>query len=187
MDNAQAAPPNWPIVESYRYFDPPPNFRHLIETLLRNVPGKYLIGLETVILTNRTGLTRNQQRQSVWSRKRKTRLAEALGSYSQATKSSTASVWIYVDNLVDNAGWMLKLPFLRYMMPGAVLYHEIGHHIHRVHKPIHEEREDVAEDWSRKLYANFVRKHYWYLYPAIYVLARVIALSSKLLKRKSGP
>jgi hypothetical protein len=126
MDNPQDAPSTGPtIVESYRDFDPPPNFKGLIETLLRCVPPKYLIGLKSVILTSRSGSTRDKCRQKVWSRKRKVRLAEALGSYAQATRSSSATVWIYVDNLVDNASWMLRAPFIRYMVPREVLYHEI--------------------------------------------------------------
>jgi hypothetical protein len=158
----------------------------MIETLLSYVPEKYLVGLKTIVLTNRAGLTRDRRRQKVWSRKRKVRLAEALGSYSHATRSSPATVWIYVDNVAQNAGWMLYLPFFRFMMPSDVLYHEIGHHIHTVHKPIHEEREDVADDWRRRLSATFVRKHYWYLYPALRVFAVLISPLMKPLRRRFG-
>jgi hypothetical protein len=173
------------IVESYRDFEPPSNFRRLIETLLLYVPPKHLIGLQTIVLTNRSGLTRDKRRQKVWSRNRKILLADASGSYSRATKSSPATVSLYVDNLARNAGWMLRVPFVRYMMPADVLYHEVGHHIHTVHKPIHEEREDVAEDWSRKLYAHFVRKHYWYIYPFLYIVARIVSPIAKKLRRSS--
>jgi hypothetical protein len=173
------------IVESYRDFEPPPNFRGLIETLLLYIPPKYLTGLKTIVLTNRSGLTRDKRRQKVWSRNRKILLADASGSYSRATKSSPATVWLYVDNLARNAGWMLRVPFLCYMMPADVLYHEVGHHIHTVHKPIHEEREDVAQDWSGKLYADFVRKRYWYIYPFLYIVARIVSPIAKRLKRRS--
>lgn len=81
---------------------------------------------------------------------------------------------------------MLRLPFFRYIMPGDVLYHEIGHHIHAIHKPIHEEREYVAEDWSRKLYANFVRKHYWYRYPGLRVFAFLASPIMKRLRRTTA-
>jgi hypothetical protein len=176
---------NWPaIVESYRDFEPPANFRRLIETLLLCVPPEHLIGLKTVVLTNRSGLTRDKRRQKVWSRNRKILLSDASGSYSRATKSSPATVWLYVDNIARNTGSTLRVPFFRYMMPADVLYHEIGHHIHTVHKPIHEEREDVAQDWSRKLYAHFVRKHYWYLYPFLYIAARLVSPIAKRLKRR---
>jgi len=60
-------------------------------------------------------------------------------------KILSATVWLHVDNLARSAGWMLRLPFFRYMRPADILYHEVGHHIHTAHKPIHEEREDVAQ------------------------------------------
>jgi len=40
------------IAESYRDFEPPPHFKRNVETLLRYVPPKYLIGLTTIVLTN---------------------------------------------------------------------------------------------------------------------------------------
>jgi hypothetical protein len=61
---------------------------------------------------------------------------------------------------------------LRYIVAGKVLYHEIGHHIHAVHRPVHEQRENVADDWSGKSTKLFYRRHYWYLFPFLYVLAR---------------
>jgi len=169
------------IVESYRDFEPRSNFRNDVETLLRYVPPKYLVGLNSIVLTNRAGLTRDKRKQKVWSRNRKVRLAESLGSYSRAWKSSPATVWLYVDNIMGaEATWWNRVPLLRYMMPGEVLYHEIGHHIHVVHRPIHEGRENVAEDWSRKLWGRFCRKHYWYLFPFLYVFAR---LASPIVRR----
>lgn len=180
----QASEPAGPnIVESYRDFDPPPDFCQTIETLLKYVPSKYLVGLETIVLTNREGLTRDQRRQKVWSRNRKIRLADALGSYTAASKSSQAAVWLYVDNIcAAESSWWRKVPILRYMRPSDVLYHEIGHHIHKAHRPEHTEREDVAEDWGRKLWGRFMRKHYWYLFPVLYVLARLLSPLVKLAK-----
>jgi hypothetical protein len=148
---------------------------------LRYVPPKYLVGLKTIVLTNRAGLSRDECKQKVWSRNRKVRLAESLGSYSRAWKSSPATVWLYVDNIAEaEVAWWNRLPLLRYMMPAEVLYHEIGHHIHAVHRPIHEGRETVAEDWSRKLWGRFCRKHYWYLFPFLYVFA---LLASPIVRR----
>ena len=169
------------IIESYRDFDPPPNFRRIVETLLRYVSPRYLVGLKTIVLTNRAALTRDKRKQKVWNRNRKVRLAESLGSYSASRKSSPASVWLYVDNIVEaGVAWFNWVPVLRYAVAGKVLYHEIGHHIHAVIRPVHEGRENVAEDWSDKLMKNFYRKHYWYIFPFLYVLAR---LTSPILKR----
>lgn len=169
------------IVESYRDFEPPPGFRQTVETLLRYVPPKYLVGLKTIVLTNRAGLTRDKRRQKVWSRNRKVRLAESLGSYSPSWKSSPATVWLYVDNIIEaGVAWWKWVPVLRYVVQGDVLYHEIGHHIHAEHRPVHEQRENVAEDWSSKLMRNFYRKHYWYIFPFLYILAR---LTSPIFRR----
>ena len=174
------------IVESYRDFEPPPDFRHSVETLLRYVPRKYLAGLRTVVLTNRAGLTRNRRRQKAWSRNRKVRLADSLGSYSRERQSSPAAVWLYVDNIVQSdPTWWRRTPVLRYLSAGEVLYHEIGHHIHLVHRPVHEGRENVAEDWSRKLWSHFLHKHYWYLWPLLFVLALIASPVAKHLKRRA--
>ena len=181
LDSEKAGPT---VVESYRDFDPPVSFRHSVDTLLRYVPRKYLVGLKTIVLTNRAGLTRDKRRQKVWSRNRKVRLAESMGSYSRAWRSSPATVWLYVDNIVEaGATWWNWVPVLRYMIPAEVLYHEIGHHIHTEHRPVHEGRENVAEDWSGKLWGNFCRKHYWYLFPFLYVLARLASPIAKRMKR----
>jgi hypothetical protein len=145
------------IVESYRDYQPPWNFRTDVETLLRYVPPKYLVGLRTVVLTNKGGLTRDKRKQKVWSRNRMVRLADSLGSYSRASKSSPATVWLYVDNIFRaQARWFRWIPLFRYVVSANVLYHEIGHHIHTVHKPVHDRHENVAEDWSRRL-----SRHFW--------------------------
>jgi len=163
------------IVESYRDFKPPRNFKRNIQMLLRYVPSEYLIGLKSIVLTNRAALTRDQRRQKVWTRKRQIRLIEASGSYRRETRSSPAVVWIYVDTLVEHQRWMIRAPFLQYVVPAEVLYHEIGHHIHAAHRPVHEGKENVAEEWSGKLGVRFVRLHYWYAWPVI----RSIAILTK--------
>jgi hypothetical protein len=157
------------VIESYRDFEPPPNFRQNVETLLRYVPSQYLIGLKTVVLTNRAGLSRNRRKHDVWSRSRK-----ALGSYYRASKSSPATVCLYTDNIMESGmGWLDRAPVLRYLVVGQVLYHEIGHHIHAVHRPAYAEKEDVAENWSGALTRRFYRQRYWYLYPFLMGLARL--------------
>ena len=168
------------IVESYRDFEPPSKFKQSVETLLRYVPPKYLIGLKSIVLTNRAALSRNARRQKVWSRNRKVRHAESLGSYYRATKSSPATVWLYVDNIVEaGIGWLDRAPVLRYLVVGQVLYHEIGHHIHAVHRPVHAEKEDIAENWSGTLSRRFYRQRYWYVYPFLYGVARLALLLRK--------
>jgi hypothetical protein len=175
------------IVESYRDFEPPSEFRRVVETLLSYVPPKYLIGLKSIVLTNRAGLTRNKRKQKVWSRNRKVRLAGALGSYSGRSRSSPATIWLYVDNIVESGfAWWYRIPVLRYFVAGQVLYHEIGHHIHVTHRPAHEEREDVADDWSLKLGRDFYRRHYRRTFPILFVLARLLSPITKRLQKQDS-
>jgi hypothetical protein len=76
------------------------------------------------------------------------------------------------------------MPLFRWFSIGEVLYHEIGHHIHAEHRPVHDGKENVAEDWSRKLWRQFVRSHYWYLTPVLYVLALSLKPIARRYKRK---
>src|SRR5882762_160352 len=167
MTAEMSADPRLPeLVESYRDFEPPADFKQVVETLLAYVPPKYLVGLKKIILTNSSALSRDQRKQKTWSRNHKVRLSECRGSYFRATKSSSATVWLYVDNIVRHEpAWIARVPLLRYMEPSNVLYHEIGHHIHATSKPAYKECEDVAEEWRRKLLGNFARKRFWYLRP----------------------
>jgi hypothetical protein len=180
MENGEKARDVRPeIVESYRDFTPPPK-SGMVDNLLSYVPPKYLVGLKKIVLTNRSALPRDKRRQKVWGRGRKYRLAESLGSYSRAWKSSPATVWLYMDNIVSaDPAWVLRTPLLRYTRLADVLYHEIGHHIHAVHRPVHDGKENVAEDWSRKLSGRFLRRHYWFLMPILFPLS----FATKMVRR----
>ena len=69
---------------------------------------------------------------------------------------------------------------------GEVLYHEIGHHIHSTRKPVYEGPENVAEDWSRKLWRHFLRTRYWYLTPLLYVLRIAFKPVAKWFKKQNN-
>ena len=170
------------IVEAYRDYSPPPEVRQIIQDLLKGVPPRYLMGLETIVLTNQAGETRDRKRQKVWSRNRKIKLAAALGYYSAATRSSRASIVLHVEHILKGVyPGELKTPLLRYTSLAKVLYHEIGHHIHAEHKPVFKGKEDVADDWSGKLSGLFFRKHYWYLMPLFYPLSLFPKSFSRML------
>lgn len=162
------------IVENYRDFEPPGNITKLLHDLLDAVPQEHLVGLKNIVLTHHSALSRDQRRQKIWSRKRKIRLASARATYHQATRSSPSAIWLYVDNIMQSVPRVLwKLPLLRCVTLSDVLYHEIGHHIHAVHKPIYKDTEDVAEEWKRRLAARFLRRRYWYLVPLAYVFSPI--------------
>jgi hypothetical protein len=169
------------IVENYRDYEPPRQFRGVIEDLLADVPAKYLVGLKTILLTNQKALTRDQRRQKTSGRKgRRSGLAEARGAYFKATKSSSAYVLIMVDNtLIPWPTWVLRAPLLRHAAISEVLYHEIGHHIHQAIEPVYDGKENVADKWQRKLDGRFKRRRYWYLMPLLYPGAKLTRLLSK--------
>jgi hypothetical protein len=84
-----------------------------------------------------------------------------------------------VDNIVTKTPpkgfWSFVLArFWRDGSFGDVLFHEIGHHIHATVRPEHREKEDVAEDWRKKLWGNFGRKKYWYLVPIAKPLSKLV-------------
>jgi hypothetical protein len=83
----------------------------------------------------------------------------------------------------------LRLVIVRDIELSEVLYHEIGHHIHRVHKPLYEGKEDVADKWSRKLSSKFIRDRDWYLFPLVLPIALVLGLKKDIDKifRKNLP
>ena len=112
IENGGSIPDAIPeVIESYRDYEPPAQIRKMVDNLLSYVPPKYLVGLKTIVLTNRSALTRDKRRQKIWSRGRKYCLAESLGSYSRAWKSSPAIVWLYVDNIVSpDPAWVLRTP-----------------------------------------------------------------------------
>jgi hypothetical protein len=174
---SEVSAPN--IVEVYRDYVPPHSVRPIIADLLKTVPPHYLVGLQTIILTNQAAQPRKKQRQKLWSRRHKIKLVQARGYYSGASRTSRASITLHIDNILKGASARdLKLPLVRYFSLGTVLYHEIGHHIHAEHNPIYEGKENVAEDWSDKLMQCFVQTHYWYLRP----LMKAAVLFVKLVR-----
>jgi hypothetical protein len=123
---AESERPTQPqIFEAYRDYSPPYNAKRIIEMLLRYAPSEDLIGLHSIVLTNSSGLSRDERRQKTWSRNRKVRLSECLGWYSRATRSSVARITILVDNIVRcETKFTLRIGFMRSMSLASVLYHE---------------------------------------------------------------
>jgi hypothetical protein len=69
----------------------------------------------------------------------------------------------------------LLLPPVKTFLIGEVLYHEIGHHIHRIEEPGYRaDKETVADEWKEKLLNAYVRRRYWYLAGAVRLCAALI-------------
>ena len=153
----------------------------LVYRMLESVPEDYLNGLNAVVLTNTSCLSRERLKRKTKSRKRKVGIAQALGLYHQAWNGETAWIEIFVDQTLKNSTkGRFKPPFEKEWLLAHVLFHEIGHHIHAVHRPVYEGKENVAEDWSGYLSGKFYRRRYWYAQPILYPLWALV----RLLKRR---
>ena len=147
------------IVESYRDYTPPLNVPFLIRQLLDTVPEKYLRGLDCVVLTNETSFNKRDRRPTGSRRKRRGKVV--FRRYHGRARSSGSYVELRVDRIVAGVkGWKLYVPFLSALVFSHVLFHEIGHHIHRLIRPEYKEKEGVANKWAGKLMANFIRERY---------------------------
>lgn len=173
------------VSEFYRDYIPPVDFAALTRRLLTYVPAQYLRGLRRIVLTNASGLSHDRKRAKTWSRKRKMRIAEALGTYRQAWQSAPAWIEIYVDNVAHGyPAFVWRVPLLRDLLFAPTLFHEIGHHIHRTARPEYREREDVAEEWERRLSTRYFFRRYWYLLPIMYPIGAV-RLVRQIRRRRS--
>ena len=64
----------------------------------------------------------------------------------------------------------LWIPLIRNLAIAAVLYHELGHHVHLFIRPEYREKEDVADEWKKRFTTIFIQRRYWYLIPLIRAL-----------------
>jgi hypothetical protein len=176
------------IVEAYRDYSPPFDVTKTIRLLLRHVRPRYLAGLQTVVLTNLQALSHDKRRRKLWSRGHKVASDRVRGTYHQPWKGNPAWIELFVDNIVRYAPSTRALvwfPLLRAQTFGEVLYHEIGHHIHKTQQPQFREREDVADDWGTRLGRTFVRRRYWYLMP-VAKLYRMFRRRSESVQRTAA-
>jgi hypothetical protein len=165
------------INEAYRDYQPRFDARKLIHKLLSTVPGKYLGGLDCVVLTNEANLSRRDRVGKVWSRRRKRLKTDILGRYYPGTPSRRPYIELRVDKIVTGVTRsVMRIPLLREIAFGNVLFHEIGHHIHYTLRPEFNEKEDVADKWERKLSVRFLRHNYWYVFPFMFLAAKIYKL-----------
>ena len=169
------------IIEAYKNYSPPPQVLGIVGVLLKSVPPEHLTGLKTIVLTNCEALSHDQRRRKLWSRGRKAGMHRVLGSYHQAWKGDAAWIDLFVDQIVYRYTFpfMFRLPVLPYIPFSSVLYHEIGHHIHKTSRPEFNEREDVANRWRDKLNRSFLRRRYWYLMPVLFPLSMAVRFWDK--------
>ena len=147
---------------SFSGYEPPFDAEPIVQRMLDSVPEKYLVGLQEVVLTNASGLSRKQRRRVTKSRGRKVRFDEAAGLYHPAFNGRPAWIEIFVDNTLRGweSGWWLRIPLIREGKLADILFHEIGHHIHFTCRPEYREQEDVADMWQVRLGRNYTQKRF---------------------------
>ena len=171
------------ICESYKDFSPPSWVHKSVTRLIEGVPDKYLAGLQSVTLTNVDGLNHSRRRQKTISRKRKVAVRECRGLYHYKWQGKPAYIELFVDQIIHR--WpliILKVPLFQDLLLADVLYHELGHHIHKTTAPENREREDVAEDWQKKLGRDYFRQKYKWIKPFRIILKPIVAFLLKIVR-----
>ncbi|HXE91964.1 MAG TPA: hypothetical protein VNK82_13490 [Terriglobales bacterium] len=173
VHNEPAAEPGSIRIQNfYSGYEPPFDAYILVSRLIEAVSAKYLRGLDCIVLTNSSALSHDRRRESTTARGRKFRVSDARGAYHHKRNNQPAWVEIFVDRIVQGSERSLrwKIPLIREMIVGEVVYHELGHHVHEALRPEFREREDVADDWSKRFLSLYLRRKYWYLLPVVYLL-----------------
>jgi hypothetical protein len=151
------------IREFYNDFIPPGYVLRLVTRLISTVPAEHTVGFDCVILTNQSGAPRRDRLGKVTSRSRRLPQRGVLGRYHHTRSNRAAWIELYVDNIITGIAAHPWVPVGRTACFASVLFHEIGHHVHATVRPEFRQKEDVADDWSGKLMANYFFTRYWYV------------------------
>ncbi len=172
------------IQEVYRDFAAPSWVSKALCRLIDGIPEKHLYGLKTILLTNSLGLNRSQRRKKTKFKKHKVTNHACLGLYHQEWQGQPAKIELFADNILRSFPSIIqRIPFFQDLIMADVLYHEVGHHIHKTSEPEYREREDVADFWRKKLIGIYFRKRYWYLRPLTIVLKPLVSVGQGLSRK----
>ena len=139
------------VEAQYFEYTPPVRVYGSVRLLLRYVPEEYLNGLYKITLTNSENL--KSVRGKITSEKQRFRPAECQGLYRKG------HIFLVIDRIFSQYPelFLLVSPFKTFVI-GEVLYHEIGHHIHRLEEPGYRtDKEMVADEWRDKLMQLFLK------------------------------
>ena len=166
------------IVAQYHNYSPPVEVYRSVRLLLKYVPDEYLVGLKLIVLTNSQEV-RSQIRGKIVSEKDRIRPGDCAGLYSKGR------VLLLLDQILGQypEGFLLIPPFKTYVI-AEILYHEIGHHIHRLEEPGYRmNKEAIADEWKEKLLQTFLIQRYWYFAKLVQNLRPIINRIALWLKR----
>jgi hypothetical protein len=157
------------IVEQYLEYSPPVQVYGSVTLLMRYIPEKYLEGIQKIVLTNSASL-RSSYKGKYSAGDRRIRPTEARGMY------WSGHIFLVMDHILgEYPEVFLLLPIVKTYAIGKVLYHEVGHHIHKSEQPgYRDNKEVVADEWREKLLTDFMSKRYWYLAGVVRLYAKLI-------------
>ncbi len=144
-------------------------FERDITWLLSSIPGAYLKGLSEVYVTTSGEMNRQERRKRAIARGRRYALGEVKGFYTHASPSHAAGIVILVDQIFR--GMRIGRRFMRRLRISSVLFHEVGHHIHRTIARQHIDAEDAADKWEGKLTRSATYRRFFYLLPLLLPLS----------------
>ncbi len=140
------------IIEFYGDYEPPFDVGAVVRALLPVVPPKALSGLRSIVLTASTQLPSKERRRKIRALGMVFLGSESRGCYREQRQGRPATIELYVDNMVKHRSEeQLQSERERELLVGETLFHEIGHHVHRRHRPRNVDTEIVAEEWRKKL------------------------------------
>lgn len=163
----------------YRGAPPVANLERVVERMLSRLPTGYFAGFGTVSLRDWESLSKRER----IKRKKAGPHKELLGTYFPPTAQDPAYIHLFIDTIFAGLPKTFsRIPPVRDILLGKVLYHELGHHLHRVIRPEHRDAELVAEEWRKRLLGEYFRREYWYLLPLFWP----VAIWARRRKRRRG-
>lgn len=167
------------ITEDYGGYVAPRWVRKTVERLLSSIPDEHLTGMSAVVLADGSKRRARGRRQG--------RRRVAIGRYHPRWNGEPAWIELVVDRIVEDLPAPLnRLQFLRDLVVGRVLFHEVGHHLHATRRSVWRAPEPAAEEWRRRLTRIHVRQHYAYLRPILRLLSAITrALRARAPRRRT--
>jgi hypothetical protein len=161
----------------YYQFKPEFNIHKVIEDLLLGIPQEYLEGLGAVVICDSDSFMEHYETDHT-----------PLGRYNHPIeKDELPWIEVVIDTLIQELGGFAKIPFIRDLIIGNTLYHEIGHHINRKESLEKAQAEKIAEKWRKKLSKYYLKRKYWYLFfPLLLLILPFRRLIEKKLKNKTS-
>ena len=142
--------------EIHEYYKSPPiiDTRKIVENMLLIVPDELLEGLGAVVLCDTDSFRENYGDEEKLS----------IARYIRTKGECLPWIEILIDRIFAGfPSYVLRISFISDLILSEHLYHEIGHHIHKPHRPNDEESEATAEKWRKKLQKQYLLRKYWYM------------------------